>query len=194
MTTIPLDNKLVESLQKGDADAFDTLFHLYAKKLYAFGLKYLRSKEDAEELVQGVFLKIWERRKTLKREASFQAFLFTIAYNDICNLFRKRATERKYKDQLAADLSISGTNSADQTEYKLVLEQVYKIVNQLPEKQRIVFLKSRREGLSSKEIATQLNLSPGTVDNYLSAALKFLRNKLDYQNLPLVLFVTLWYF
>ena len=72
------DQKLVESLKKGDWFAFDQLFAKYSKKLYYFAKNYLDSKEDAEGLVQEVFLKIWEKRKELKEHLSFNAYIYTI--------------------------------------------------------------------------------------------------------------------
>ncbi len=194
MTTISDDKELVESLQKGDANAFDKLFGIYSNRLYAFGIKYLRSREDAEGLVQGIFLKVWENRKKLKKESSFHSYLFTIAYNDICNIFRKRTSERQYIGKVTHEFTETFENSGDRADFKSVLEQVDRLIGQLPDQQRTVFLKSRKEGLSTKEIAKELHLSPGTVDNYISAATKFLRSKLGDDNLALLLFASLWVF
>ena len=84
-----MDKELVERLQKGDIEALDMIYFRYSGKLYAFGLKYLKSKEEAEELAQSVFLKLWENKENLKSELSFKSYLFTIAYNESCTLFRK---------------------------------------------------------------------------------------------------------
>jgi RNA polymerase sigma-70 factor (ECF subfamily) len=188
------DKELVDALQQGDAGAFDKLFGRYAGRLYSFGLKYLRNKEDAEGLVQGVFLKVWENRKKLKKESSFQSYLFTIAYNDICNIFRRRMTEKQYQGKLALELSENKGKTDDRLDYRSVLEHIDALIDQLPEHQKTVFLKSRKEGLSSKEIAAELNLSSGTVDNYISAALKFIKSRLENENLAIFLFLYLWVF
>lgn len=172
--------------------AFDKLFEKYAKRLYSFGYKYLRSKEDAEGLVQGVFLKVWDNRYNLRKESSFNSFIFTIAHHDICNIYRRRVKERDFKDKLILDLAENGQVFDHDSEYTSVLEHIMGIINQLPEKQRIAFTKSRFDGLSSKEIATELKLSPGTVDNYISAALKFIKSHLGSENLAFLLFVNLW--
>jgi hypothetical protein len=76
----PSDIDLVEKLQKGDVEAFDLIYEKYSGKLYTFGLKYLRSASEAEELVQSVFLKLWEKHKDLKIELSFNSYLFAIGY------------------------------------------------------------------------------------------------------------------
>jgi RNA polymerase sigma-70 factor (family 1) len=194
LKTLSNDKELVESLQKGDAEAFDKLFGKYANRLFAFGIKYLKSKEDTESLVQDVFLKVWENRQSLKKESSFQSYLFTIAYNKICNIFRRRVSERQFSEKLSLELTENLIKTEDSADYKSILEQVDRLIDQLPDQQKTVFLKSRKEGLSTKEIATELHLSPGTVDNYISAALKFIRSKLGHDNLALVLFASLWVF
>jgi RNA polymerase sigma-70 factor (ECF subfamily) len=82
----------------------------------------------------------------------------------------------------------------DGTDYQSVLEQVQQIVNKLPERQKTIYLKSRQEGKSTKEIAEEVGLSPGTVDNYISESLKFIRNRLRNENLPVLLFFSLFFF
>jgi len=193
MPDLKLEFKLVESLQKGDPEAFEVLFTKYSKRLYAFSNKYLRSRELSEELVQSVFLKVWENRFRINKESSFQSFLFTIAYNDICNHFKKIQNERKYAEKLSFELTPT-TNIDQQIDYQSVLEQVNCLIQQLPEIQRKVFLKSRKDGLTSKEIAKELKIAPGTVDNYISASLKFLKSHIAKDNLPLLLFFSLLIF
>lgn len=193
MKLIPDDIELVERLQKGDVEAFDLIYEKYSGKLYAFGLKYLRSASEAEELVQSVFLKIWENYKSLKKELSFKSYLFTIAYNDICKLFRKRNYRQKFVDDTLYENSHSSSDSEDSIDYQSVLDQVQQIVDKLPEKQKTIFLKSRLEGKSTKEIAEEVGLSPGTVDNYISGSLKFIRSHLQTENLQALLFILLFF-
>ena len=96
MKLFPEDFDMVESLQKGDVEAFDLIYEKYSGRLFNFGLKYLKSSDEAEELVQSVFLKIWENHQRLKKELYFKAYLFTIAYNDICKFFRRKNYLRKF--------------------------------------------------------------------------------------------------
>lgn len=192
MKVLHTDSELVERLRKGDVEAFDQVYQRYAGKLFAFSLKYLKSNEEAEELVQSVFLKVWENQKKLKKEASFKSYLFTIAYNEICNLFRRRKYQQKFIDKAIVEKTEVSGESEDLIDYQFVLEQIDQIIAQLPEKQRAVFMKSRLEGKSSKEIAAELGLSPGTVDNYVSESLKFIRNNLKDRHLSVILFVSLF--
>jgi RNA polymerase sigma-70 factor (ECF subfamily) len=190
---VPGDIELVERLQKGDVEAFDLIYEKYSGKLYAFGLKYLRSTDEAEELIQSVFQKVWENYKNLKKKSSFKSFLFTIAYNDICKLFRKRNYLQKFISDTLYQNSQSSSETEDRIDYKFVLERVQRIVEKLPEKQKTIFLKSRQEGKSTKEIAEEVGLSPGTVDNYISESLKFIRSRLRSENLSVLLFFSLFF-
>jgi RNA polymerase sigma-70 factor (family 1) len=189
---LPTENDLIEKLRQGDVNAFDQVYKSYAVRLYAFSFKYLKSKEEAEELVQSVFLKVWENQHSLKRDTSFKSYLFTIAYNEICNLFRQKTYLRKFiASSLESNQEASGDSEA-QLDALFVREQVDHIISKLPEKQRIIFLKSRQEGKSTREIATELGLSPGTVDNYLSESLRFIRNHMQDRNITGLLFISLF--
>jgi len=188
----PEDNELVEKLQKGDVNAFDQVYWKYAGKLYAFSLRYLKSKEEAEELVQSVFLKVWENQRNLKSESSFKSYLFTIAYNEICNLFRQRSYLRKFMESSLISNREASVEAEEQIDAQFISEHLDRIIAKLPEKQRIIFKKSRQEGKSSREIATEMGLSSGTVDNYLSESLRFIRNQLKDKDFVLLLFVWLF--
>jgi RNA polymerase sigma-70 factor (ECF subfamily) len=193
LKTFADDDELVERLQTGDVEAFDLIYDKYSGKLYKFGFKHLRSAAEAEELVQSVFLKIWENRKILRKELSFKSFLFTIAYNDICKLFRKRNYLLKFINDSLAENPNSSFIIEDRIDFQSVIEMVRKIINILPERQQIIFKKSREEGKTTKEIAAELELSPGTVDNYISESLKFIRSRLYKEDLSLILFFSMFF-
>ena len=193
MKELDIDNELIEKLRIGDVEAFDHVYHRYAGKLYAFALKYLRSKEEAEELVQSVFLKVWENQKNIKKDTSFKSYLFTIAYNEICNLFRRRKYYQNFFDKSMIGNPEASVETEDQIEFKFVSEQVEQIISRLPEKQKTIFRKSRQEGMSTKKIADELGLSPGTVDNYISESLKFIRSNLKDNRFSILLFISLFF-
>lgn len=191
METLPTDADLVRNLRGGDVKAFDLIYMRYAARLHAFGRKYLRSQDEAEELVQSVFLKVWEKRSTLEDSLSFKSFLFTIAYHDICKQFRNRKYSRELAARLQLENSTASHDAERQLEYASLLEKVDRLVARLPEKQRAIFLKSRKEGKSAREIAAELGLSPGSVDNYNSATLRYLRTHLKTEGVPVLLFLCL---
>ena len=193
MKSFPTDYELVERLQEGNVEAFDLFYEKYSGKLYSFSLKYLRSTDEAEELVQSVFLKIWENRKHIDKELSFKSYLFTIAYNDICKLFRKRSYLQKFIGDTLYENRFSSTETEDKIDFQSVLSRVDQIVEKLPERQKNIFRKSRHEGKSSKEIAEELSLSPGTVDNYISEALKLIRKRLPSEDIAFLLCFSLFF-
>src|SRR5690554_312784 len=139
------DEELVEKLRKGDHEAFDAVFGKYGNRLFGFALKYLRSKEEAEGLVQDVFLKVWENRKKLKKDTSLKSYLFTIAYHNICKFFRKKQLQGKLREKIGLGSDIS-VNTQEQIDYDFTLEQLEQLIEQLPPKQRAIFEKSRKEG------------------------------------------------
>lgn len=189
---IPGEKSAVIKLKRGDLEAFDFLYELYANRLHAFGMKYLRSEADAEELVQSVFIKLWENRKKVDSELSFRSYLFTIAYNDICKLFRQKKYLKKYVEETLYGSELFSSASEDSSDYRSVLREVDRIIALMPEKQKKAFLKSKLEGKTSKEVATELGLTAATVDNYVSAALKTLKAGIKKENLSMMLFLLLF--
>ena len=186
------DEELVEKLRKGDHEAFDAVFGKYGNRLFGFALKYLRSKEEAEGLVQDVFLKIWENRKKLKKDSSLKSYLFTISYHNICKIFRKKQLQGKLKEKIGLGSEVS-VDTQEQIDYDFTLKQIVQLIEQMPPKQKIIFLKSRKEGKSTREIAEELHIAPGTVDNHISAAIKFLRKHVSGNNLAILLFLAVFF-
>ncbi|HQG76036.1 MAG TPA: RNA polymerase sigma-70 factor [Bacteroidales bacterium] len=181
---------LVKSLSKGNILAFNTLFREYSGRLYRFANGYLRSEELSEELVQEVFTRVWENRKSIKSEYSFKSYLFTIAFNIIKKHFRREAYISEYlKTKGADDFDLETTETVN---YNSLLQYVLQIVDQLPARRREIFIKSRFEGLSIKEIAKELNISHKTVENQLTDALRFIRNNIRKESIPVLLFLALF--
>ncbi len=191
---INTDYKLVKSLKKGDLFAFDQLFSKYSKKLYYFAKSYLNSKEDAEELVQEVFLLVWNKRKELKEHLSFNAFLYTVTYNAIRKYFRKKAREKKYLDKFLEDYDGEYNKTVTDIEYNNLLELANKVIEKLPEKRKLIFQLSRHKGLTNMEIAKRLDISKKTVENQIHSALKFLREQFGKETLLTLLFYYLFIF
>jgi len=171
----------------------DLVYTKYAGKLYGFAYKYLKSKAETEEMVQSVFLKIWENHKTLRKESSFKSYLFTIAYNEICTNFKRRIHLKKFMDEQLIEKAIVTSDTDELVNYNSIKEQVDRIIDRLSERQRLIFLKSRQEGKTTKEIAQELGLSSGTVDNYISESLKFIRSNLQDKNFSLLLLFSLFW-
>ena len=187
-----IDYLTVEHLKEGDVKAFDDLFCKYAARLYNFSVKYLKSAEEAEEVVQEVFLYIWDKRDGLKPEHSFNAYIFTIAYNIIKKYFNKKTRDNAFKDDLIYSL-LQQENRLDQIiDYKFLLEKVELYIDALPKRRKEIFVKRKYDGLSVKQIADQLGISPNTVENQLASAQKQIQHELKKEKLAGLLFYILF--
>ena len=176
-----MDKKYIIGLQKGSYSDFNTLYDLYADRLYGFAYNLTHSSEMAEEIVQEVFLKIWQMREHLSPEYSFRSFLFTIAKNKFLNDLRNRLTLLSYDEYITQldDATERGENSTEsEFNFNELNEQVLQSKDKLSKRQKMIFEMSKEEGLSNQEIALKLGISEQSVRNQLSSALKVLREEL----------------
>lgn len=187
------DAVLVALLKEGDKAAFKELFDKYGKRLFQFSLKYLREEEDAEDLLNEVFLKIWENRSSLKTDTSFQSYLFTIAYNNIRQRFLKRSREEKYIQIFAEEQLAERLKSEDQLDYLSFVKVVNEVIETLPARRKEIFVLYYQKELKGKQIAERLNLTEQFVRNQLSIAKKTIIDKFKENNrFEGVLFFTLF--
>ncbi len=178
--SIEKEKALVECLKKGDIKAFESLFKLYNRKLYGFSLGYLKSPVDAEGVVQDVFSKVWEKRASLKTECSFKSYIFTIAFNFIKKVFNKRAQIRTYLNSKVEIIDLD-QSTLSQIDYNFMMDRIMEIVSKMPARRKETFIKSRIDGLSVKEIAKEMNISPKTVENQITSSLKFIKSNWDFK-------------
>lgn len=188
------NHELVRLLQKGNVAAFDSLFAIYSVRLYGFALKYLKNETDAQELVQEVFIKVWENRKSLKSELSFRSYLFTISFNNIRKHFNKKATALRYLESLHNDAFPQSPETLDNEDYESLMLRINSLIDEMPPRRREIFIKSKMEGKSSKQIAAELGISSGTVDNHISEAIHQLRSQLKNENILCLLLAVLYIF
>ena len=174
--TINIDRSLVLRLKESDNDAFEKLFKKYNKKIYYFALRYNNSKEDAEGVVQDVFIKIWNERKTLKEDLSFNSYVFTITKNHLFNINRKRLNEKAYKEYFVHHFTSIDNKPEQDIIYSDIKQKIDEVIEDLPSQRKKIFIMSRREGFSNKEIAEQLGLSVRTVEVHISLALKTIKS------------------
>lgn len=173
--TINIDRSLVLRLKEGDSQAFEKLFQKYHKKVFYFALRYNNSKEDAEGVVQDVFIKIWNERKSLKENLSFNSYVFTITKNHLFNINRKRLNEKAYREYFIHHFTRADNRPEEDIIYTDLKKKIDAVIEDLPTQRRKIFIMSRKEGLSNKEIAAELGLSVRTVEVHISLALKTIR-------------------
>lgn len=164
-------------LKEGDKNAFTSLYKSYWGQVHNFSRLYLTSPAEVEEVVQEVFVKVWEARLFVKETESFKGFLFIITRNIIFNQFRKSFNESAYKTTV-----LNSTNEAydieDEMEATDLKMYIDKLIMELPPRQQEVFRMSREQHLSYKEISTQLDISEKTVERHINEALKFLKKNI----------------
>ncbi len=173
-----MEQTLITHLKQGDMRAFDTIYQLYASKLLGFCMRYVKSREDAEEIVQDTFVALWNSRESIKSD-SLRALLFTIARNRLVNAYKSRLNSPIYEDFVSAEaysVSVDGTPSIEYDEFE---KSVYDVMDSLPETQSRVLRLSRIDGLSHKEIAQKTGLSLQTVKNAVTEGMKRLKDELS---------------
>lgn len=157
----------------------DLLFNHYGGKLYNMSFAYLKSKEEAEEIVQDVLLKLWQNRGKIDISGFLEGYLFKMTKNLLLNRIRTKSRKGIYTEELQFD--IAGSMRTDQS---LLLEdmQIFlaKAIHGMPSKRQVIFKMSRIEGLSNKQIALKLGLSEKTVENQIGRAIKYLRSYMSY--------------
>ena len=180
------------ALKNDDIKAFDNLFEEYGKRLYHFAYGYLKSKDDAEEIVQEVFLKVWRNRKQLKPDLSFKAYIFKIAYHQILEILKQINRSQAYRHEIIDESILFNDDTNTRLNYQMLLEKVESLIQKLPSRQKEILLKRKKEGIPVKEIATQLGVSPKTVENHLTQALKSIKKDLGEEELSALLFFLLF--
>ena len=153
------EGKLLAALAGGDLKAFGVLYEKYHRPLYHFALKLSKNHHEAEELVQSVFVTIWETRETIDPEKSFSAYLISIARNRFYDTLRKRIVEACYVDYILSHDPPVMDDIEKQIEEKEISEIIQKLLRQVPERRREIFRLSRDENLSYKQIAKKLQIS-----------------------------------
>lgn len=170
-------NFLLERLKAGDRKIFTQLFDYYYSSLVIFADRYLHNQESAEDIVQSVFVKMWENREALKA-VSIRFHLVNSVRNSCLDVIRKSGTREKYIQRQLHQSFHAGEDFWAESELKEMIETA---IGKLPPKRREIFMLSRFEGLNSKEIAQKLQLSQRTVETHITHALKILRKELkDY--------------
>ena len=167
-----------------DDQAFEQLFKAHYRGLHAYAYTILRDEDLAEEMVQGMFLKFWEKRELLNIQSSIKAYLYRSVYNDSMNYLKHQKIKTKYQDFTMHSMDTSHEPASAKLELSQLEMKLKEALNELPEHCRTIFQMSRFEELKYREIATQLGLSIKTVENQMGKALKILRLKLaDYVTL-----------
>jgi len=172
-----LKNIDIDKIRYGDKSEFEKLYRLFCQSLVLFTNKYVYDLDIAENIVQDVFVNIWQNRDRLDPTQNFKTYLYTSVKNRALNYTNRQGIERRYKEMIMIN---ERDNHTPESQYNLreLETQVNKAVESLPEKRRIIFLLSRNDHLTYAEIADVLGVSVKTVENQMGKALKSLRSYL----------------
>jgi RNA polymerase sigma-70 factor (ECF subfamily) len=166
-------------VSKGNEHAFAQLFNKYSDKLYSFVVSISGSNQVAEDVVQDVFLKIWQKGHELNEIENFHSYLFKMARNHVLNIMKRMAKETLILSETAYEFSGRKQETFRDIEFKDTQHYYRKAIEKLPPQQKLVFIMSREKGLNQQEIAKNLNISIPTVKSHMTQALRFLRKKLE---------------
>lgn len=175
------ENHLLEKALKGDISAFERIYRSYVKELCSFAAYYVKSFDAAEDIVQNVFLILWERRDTLRIDGSLKTYLFTSVRNLSLNFLKHQTIHRDSID-VYSKLFTPPTD----TPHEIAVQQESDVlltlaIEKIPERCRIVFILSRYFNMKYAEIAKILEISVKTVDAHMVKAVKSLRSTLHLQ-------------
>lgn len=173
------DDQLLIRLRQNDVRAFDEIYLKYWQTLYAIAYNRLKDSFSAEDIVHDVLALLWKRRHEVAPE-SLSSYLHAAVKYAVLSYFRKQGSAQKY---LHHEMYINkNTPTADMIlHHKRILQMVTEEVEKLPEKCKLVFKYSRERGMTTREIAKELNISDKTVENQINKALRQL--KLSFRNL-----------
>lgn len=175
-----MEKHYIKKLKEGSPKALDFFYTLYASRLYSYCYAYTKSQEDAEELVQDTFVRLWLYRDKIRKDDTLIYFIFKIAKTQLIDRFRSRINSPRFHEYL--EYCDHAEFSEDEVSGKIEFDEFMEMINttksHLSVTQRKVFELSREYDLSNREIASRLNLSEQTVKNQLSIALKVMREKL----------------
>lgn len=171
----PYEEELLAKIKRGDRDAFKIVYDQYHHVLFRNVIRLLHSEEDARDVVQEVFMILWEKRSTLTGNRSVNGWLFTVSYNRTVNFLKKKL--RSESTELAAGGAIDDKNSQDDLlllDAQLTL--VEEAVSKLSPRKREVFELCRLQGKTYEAAARELGISKYTVSEYLQEAMAFIRD------------------
>jgi len=174
----------------GGGALFEDVFKNHFKNLHAYACSIVKDDAAAEEIVQNIFYKLWEKKENISVEQSVSAYLYKAVHNESLNFIKHTKVKAAYRDY--ATHTGQAHEATDPATHRELQQKIETAINELPEQCRTIFQLSRFEGLKYRMIADQLGISVKTVENQMGKALRVLRSKLsDYLPVLFLLFINL---
>ena len=186
-------DKIIAALANDNEAPMEELFNYYYPRLYNFSRSFLKNEDGIYDIIQEVFVKIWQNRKKINSEVTFNSYIFTITRNLLLNELRSRLNNEKTRNEIQRLSLAQEYSSLDEIEYRDVKEKVDELINTLPQRQKEIFVLSRTEGLSHKEIAGKLGINTKTVEYHITLAVKHLKYNLKKMGVLSLLYFYLFF-
>ena len=173
------EKHLLIDLKDGSFQAFERLYNMYSGKLYNFIMRLSSGNQYIEEeVVQSTFIRIWEVREKVDTNASFISFLCTIAKNLLMNMYQRQTVEYVYNEYLLKSSVDRDSQTEENIDLHFLNDYIDSLAEELPAQRKKVFILSKRQNYTNKEIAEMMGISESTVATQLSLAVKFMREQL----------------
>ena len=182
------ETDLASLLKEGDHQAYTFIYDRYKFLLYAHAYKKLLDREEARDVVQEVFITLWNKRERIDTQSNLAGYLYTALRNAILNLFARKEVRTRYTESMTAHYRDDYAPTDHGIRSQQLSELIDREIAALPAKMQEVFVLSRKAHLNRKEISLQLGISEATVDRQISNALKILRARLTLVAYLLVFF------
>ena len=172
------EKHLLIDLKDGSFQAFERLYNMYSGKLYNFIMRLSSGNQYmAEEVVQSTFIRIWEVREKVDTNASFISFLCTIAKNLLMNMYQRQTVEYVYNEYLLKSGLDHDSQTEDTIDLRFLNDYIDSLAEELPAQRKKIFILSKRQNYTNKEIAEMMGIYESTVATQLSLAVKFMREQ-----------------
>jgi len=185
------EKRLLRQLAESNDKAFDLIYTTYADRLYGVAFAYTKSADFSEEVVQEVFLKLWEKRQELSHVESIEAYIYMMTRNAVINKLRTLTREREAFKKLAAFFENNTRTPEQELSFKESNQLIETAVSNLTEQQQLVYRLVRQEGLTREEVARRLNISENTVRNHMAKALQYIKAYVQQHSSGLVCLLAL---
>lgn len=170
------DIELLKKLREGDQLAFAQIYNLYRSKIYLYACNLCKSAETAEEVVQEVFIRIWQKKEQINPELNFDAYIRKITLNHVLNHLKKIARDKVLQEEVLNYMDAIRHSTDDSLLEKELLKTYDEAIALLPAQKKLIYQMSRNEEMTHEQIAERLNISKNTVKNHMVVATKFIRS------------------
>ncbi|WP_374745660.1 RNA polymerase sigma factor [Parapedobacter sp. 2B3] len=182
-----VENELLQRLRKGDESAFALVYHRYGGRVFANILRLVKDKAQAEDLLQDVFVRVWQYRATIDEQKSFKSYLFAISKNLVYNYFRRASLETQVAAYIASQSSELYRHVDEQVQYHESHQIIEQAIQSLPPKRREVYMLCKIQGMSYEEASKLLGCSVAAINAHIVKATKAIKKQVGLSESAMLL-------